>query len=211
MVGGKEKNMPAYNYEKNEEVMEKDNNKKNVTVEILKNDQDNSKIDERKILDSGNRTQFSSGAVRDIQGGKGAEWLLPLDVVNDVFFQGENYMLIYLQKFKETSDRDYLRLATLAASSLFQGTMDAIIEVSKHYEEGAKKYGPSNWKLGIDLHCYIDSALRHYFKHLRGDIDEPHDRAVVWNLMCALWTFDHKPELDDYTEKGANNHECHVK
>jgi len=49
----------------------------------------------------------------------------------------------------------------------------------------------------MPLHCYIDSAVRHFLKHLRGDTDEPHDRAFVWNLLCAVWTLKNKPELDD--------------
>ena len=72
-----------------------------------------------------------------------------------------------------------------------------LLEVSKHYEEGAKKYSARNWEKGIPLHCYIDSAVRHYLKFLRGDDDERHDRAFVWNLLGALWTQLHKPELID--------------
>ena len=72
-----------------------------------------------------------------------------------------------------------------------------LLEVSKHYEEGAKKYAERNWEKGISLHCYIDSGVRHYLKWLRGDKDEPHDRAFVWNMLGALWTQENKPELID--------------
>jgi hypothetical protein len=72
------------------------------------------------------------------------------------------------------------------------------LEVAKHFEEGAKKYGESNWQKGIPVHCYIDSAVRHYLKWLRGDKDEPHDRAFVWNLMCCIWEVDyHKTTVDE--------------
>jgi hypothetical protein len=27
-------------------------------------------------------------------------------------------------------------------------------------------------------------------KWRRGDKDEPHDRAFVWNLMCCIWEVD---------------------
>lgn len=40
---------------------------------------------ERKILDSGSRRQFDSGAVRDIAEGKGRCDLLPLDIIGDYF------------------------------------------------------------------------------------------------------------------------------
>jgi hypothetical protein len=32
---------------------------------------------------------------------------------------------------------------------------------------------------------------------LRGDEDEPHDRAFVWNLVGAIWTMENKPEFND--------------
>lgn len=38
-----------------------------------------------KILDSGNRTEFETGAVRDVQQGKGRFDLMPLDIMSKVF------------------------------------------------------------------------------------------------------------------------------
>lgn len=69
-----------------------------------------------------------------------------------------------------------------------------ILEVAKHFEEGAKKYGEHNWQKGIPVKCYIDSAIRHYLKWHRGDQDEPHDRAFVWNLLCCIWEVDYHNE-----------------
>ena len=66
-----------------------------------------------------------------------------------------------------------------------------LLEVAKHYEDGAAKYGPDNWKMGIPTWCYIDSAVRHYLKWLRGDKDEAHNKAFVWNLMCCVWEVDY--------------------
>lgn len=76
-----------------------------------------------------------------------------------------------------------------------------LLEVAKHFEDGAKKYGENNWQKGIPVKCYIDSAVRHYLKYLRGDTDEPHDRAFVWNILCCIWTCKHKPELNDYKKE----------
>ena len=73
------------------------------------------------IKDSGERKAFESGAVRDIQAGKGRMDLLPAC---------------------------------------------ALIRLSKHYEEGAKKYEERNWEKGIPIHSYIDSALRHLMNYL---------------------------------------------
>jgi hypothetical protein len=77
--------------------------------------------------------------------------------------------------------------------------------VSKHFEEGCKKYGERNWQKGIPTHCYIDSAVRHYLKWLRGDTDEPHDRAFAWNLLCCIWTCEHMPELNEYAKETGGN------
>lgn len=161
-----------------------------------------------EILDSGNRQQFYDAdgnpmAVRDIQEGKGRCDLLPLDVVawalgdrNDPdiildsieqFTDYGNCMPLYdaLEYFRNLQGVDY--------PSLF-------LEVAKHFEDGAKKYGERNWEKGIPVSRYIDSGVRHYLKHLRGDTDERHDRAFCWNMMCAIWTCKHKPELNDYAK-----------
>jgi hypothetical protein len=71
------------------------------------------------------------------------------------------------------------------------------LEVAKHYQDGAEKYVERNWEKGIPVHCFIDSAVRHYLKFLRGDSDESHDRAFVWNILGAIWTHRNKPELID--------------
>jgi len=104
------------------------------------------------ILDSGERTTFSTGANRDMHTGKGRMDLLP---------------------------------AT------------AIIELSKHCENGALKYGERNVDKGIPQHSFVDSGLRHLFKYLRGDTDENHLVAAAWNVMWALEQEVNKPELND--------------
>jgi len=91
------------------------------------------------IKDSGTRTEFGTGAVRDGQEGKGRMDLLPVR---------------------------------------------ALIEVAKVFEAGANKYASRNWEKGINLSRYMDSGLRHAFKWLRGDRDEPHLAMAIWNFMC---------------------------
>ena len=68
------------------------------------------------IKDSGDRTKFGTGAVRDMHAGKGRMDLLPLS---------------------------------------------ALIELSKHCEEGAANFGEHNVLKGIPLLSLCDSALRH--------------------------------------------------
>lgn len=161
-----------------------------------------------KILDSGNRRQFESGAVRDIQEGKGRCDLLPLDVVADIyeeFFPEEPELCrvsASINMFKETGDVTYLYHALDSfIEKPFGAWSNMFLEVAIHFEEGAKKYGENNWQKGIPVHCYIDSAVRHYLKFLRGDKDEPHDRAFCWNILCAIWTCKHKWGLNEYAVK----------
>lgn len=77
-----------------------------------------------------------------------------------------------------------------------------IMEVSKHCEEGAEKYGEHNVDKGIPLHSLCDSAARHLAKFICGEIDEDHLRAACWNLLWALQQRKTHPELDDlYSHK----------
>lgn len=93
------------------------------------------------IKDSGDRTEFESGAVRDMHEGKGRMDLLP---------------------------------------------WAAIMEVSKHCENGAKKYGEHNVDKGIPTSSLCDSAARHLAKYLDGWTDEPHLIAAAWNLLWCI-------------------------
>lgn len=160
----------------------------------------------KKILDSGDRTEFESGAVRDMREGKGRCDLLPLDVVCEQYSCPEVRSFINTMfKFQNTGDALYLKFAL--ATFMYSREWDIntmMLEVAKHFEEGAKKYGDNNWRKGIPVRFYIDSALRHYFKFLREDQDEPHDRAVCWNIMCAMWTCNNMPELNEYRKSDSD-------
>lgn len=149
------------------------------------------------IKDSGERREFETGAVRDIQEGKGRCDLMPLDVVAKLL---SNPTLAYIYRFQIFGDSRALHKA-LTSSGVYHNLHTMLLEVSKHFEEGAKKYGEHNWQKGIPTHCYVDSAVRHYLKYLRGDTDEPHDRAFVWNILCCIWTCENKPELNDYRKE----------
>jgi hypothetical protein len=155
------------------------------------------------IKDSGERREFETGAVRDIQEGKGRCDLLPLDVIADGLTDPRAYkfanVLLSIANFQVSGDHSFLWSAVVHfADQKHWDVSTMILEVSKHFEEGCKKYGENNWQKGIPTHCYIDSAVRHYLKWLRDDTDEPHDRAFCWNILCCIWTCIHKPELNDY-------------
>ena len=102
------------------------------------------------IKDSGNRREFSTGALRDMAEGKGRMDLLP---------------------------------------------WAAIMEISKHCENGAKKYGEHNVDKGIPTNSLCDSAARHLAKYLAGYTDEDHLLASAWNLLWAIEMRCKHPEL----------------
>ena len=83
-----------------------------------------------------------------------------------------------------------------------KGRMDllpwsAIIEVAKHCENGAKKYGEHNVDKGIPTHSLCDSAARHLAKYFEGWDDEPHLLAAAWNLLWAIQMGITHPEMVD--------------
>ena len=159
------------------------------------------------IKDSGTRIEFETGAVSDIHDGKGRCDLMPLDVAAEL--RGQILSNIY--DYQVSGDPKHLHIALQKfIDKYMKDVSTALLEVSIHFEEGAKKYGERNWQKGIPTHRHIDSAVRHYLKFMRGDKDEPHDRAFMWRLLCCIWTCIHKPELNDYRvdEKLTNEDSC---
>lgn len=130
---------------------------------------------------------------------------MPLDVVSEYLFDD---VIDSLAEFKSKGTTLYL----FGALNAFKACTDwdvftMMLEVAKHFAEGAKKYSENNWMLGIPVKNYLDSAVRHYLKYRRGDKDENHDRAFCWNIMCAIWTCRHMPELNEYRKEDQNaNH-----
>lgn len=147
------------------------------------------------IKDSGERRVFETGAVRDCAEGKGRCDLLPLAEVAGWM---KDPVLECVSGFIKTHDPVYLdgALCHLAAT-YFSCKADLVLEMAIHMGEGLKKYPARNWEKGISIHSFVDSGVRHYLKVLRGDDDENHLRACVWNLMCCIWTMHNKPEMDD--------------
>ena len=152
------------------------------------------------IKDSGERREFETGAVRDIQEGKGRCDLLPLMQVAELIASMTipDVIISDIAQYQRTKNAVYLLDAIKAFSAkLGWSTETAMLEVSKHFEAGCQKYGERNWEKGIPEHCYIDSCIRHYLKWRDGWTDEPHDRAVIWNLICLWWTHENITEVDD--------------
>ena len=90
-----------------------------------------------------------------------------------------------------------------------KGRMDllpwaAIMEVSKHCENGLEKYPEHSVDKGLPTSSFCDSAARHLAKYLDGWTDEPHLLAATWNLMWAVQMTIKHPELVD-TPWSADN------
>ena len=136
------------------------------------------------IKDSGTRREFETGAVRDCTEGKGRCDLMPLDVVAEV---ADDEILEDIASFVDTGDDMFLETALERFARVYDSIYDMMLDVSIHFEEGAKKYGEYNWQKGIPESSYIDSAVRHYLKFRAGMDDERHDRAFVWNILCLMW------------------------
>lgn len=151
------------------------------------------------LSDTGDRTDFGTGALRDMPEDKGRCDLLPLDIVAMLTDVDE---FREIRMFQETADTEYLVSAVKDFCKRENvSIVQAILEVSHHYEDGAKKYGPRNWEKGLPVWNFIDSGVRHLLKYIDGMSDEPHDRAFIWNMMGAIWTTINKPELCDYPLK----------
>ena len=151
------------------------------------------------IKDSGERRKFESGAVRDISEGKGRFDLLPLDVIGKA---NQDNRLTNISDYQRTNDETYLYAAMSAINYRMDYTL--IERIAKHFENGAKKYDENNWRKGLPCKCYVDSAVRHYFKWVLGEIDEDHEAAFYWNIICCIWTHENIPEMQSYKRGEIN-------
>ena len=105
-----------------------------------------------EIKDSGERTTFETGAVRDMHEGKGDMVSIP---------------------------------------------WESILRLSRHYEAGAKKYKRWNYRQGIPVSSFIDSAGRHLAKYQCGLDDEDHLAAAAFNVLGAMLMENTMPEMND--------------
>lgn len=153
-----------------------------------------------ELKDSGERRLFESGAMRDISEGRGRCDLLPLDTIVYIMDPPDSTRIVMesIDNFLKSGDVAHLREAILEFCDHNEWDLPTmLLELSIHYEDGARKYSANNWKKGWEVHWYIDSGVRHYLKWLRGDKDEPHHRAFIWNLVCAIWVMQNRPEFND--------------
>jgi len=160
------------------------------------------------LVDSGARMLSPSGAVRDLADGKGRCDLLPFDVLAMYFANedGLNKIFLGIHNYIYSGDtNEIIKALKVFSAKYYPDDATMFLEASKHYEDGAKKYSERNWEQGLPLHWYINSGGRHYLKVLRGDTDEPHDRAFVWNMLGAIRTQSSNPDMVDlpFSNDGA--------
>jgi hypothetical protein len=62
----------------------------------------------------------------------------------------------------------------------------ALTRVAELYARGAIKYGDRNWEKGMPASRFYSSALRHLFQHGRGEVDEDHLAAVIFNCLAIM-------------------------
>lgn len=128
------------------------------------------------IKDSGDRTAFESGAVRDLQNNKNEDRLVPYYLlVDDKTMVGRTLFEINLNEDFESIN--------ILITLLKLETPDLVERLAKHYTEGANKYDEYNWCKGIPLKSYKNSAARHYYAWKIGKTDEDHLAALLWNII----------------------------
>ena len=115
---------------------------------------------DQTLKDSGDRTEFPTGAVRDMHTGKGRMDLLP---------------------------------------------WSAIVELSKHCEKGALKYGERNIDKGVPMHSLLDSAFRHLAMYMEGKKDEPHLVSALWNIAWAVQFEKEMPDIQDIPSRNKKS------
>lgn len=82
---------------------------------------------------------------------------------------------------------------------------ESILRLSRHYEAGAKKYERWNFRKGIPVSSFIDSAMRHLAKYQCGEDDEDHLSAAAFNVLGAMLMENTMPEMQDLPlRKGKN-------
>ena len=111
------------------------------------------------VKDSGKRQEFETGSKRDTRDGKGRYDLIP------------GYAI------RKVAGNAFHKLSPIAVQRL-----------ARHYENGGKKYGDWNWTKGQPLSRYLDSAIRHMFKVVDGQLDEDHQAAAAWNMLGYIET-----------------------
>jgi hypothetical protein len=116
--------------------------------------------------------------------------LMPLEVVCHILNPRGNLDKVVrdIANFMKYNETGYLYSAIESFQSMAyrNSCYTMLLDVSKYFEEYK-----NDWQKGTPVNQYINAAIQHYLKWFRGDTDEAHDRAFVYNLMCCIWEADY--------------------
>lgn len=142
--------------------------------------------------DSGERTQFASGMMRDTATGKSRP---------DLAFDGPLVWTLW----DGTSDESLMRCAQMFFEESSEVNAAAVVHQLVHREgglrvlvgrytalmmRGAVKYAEQNWMLAegtSELQRFRISFCRHLEQYIFGDVDEDHAAAVMFNMNGYLY------------------------
>lgn len=153
-----------------------------------------------KVVDTGDRQEFKTGSMRDTAAGKGTPHLIAGEIMSQII-PSHQHQLTRIEKLLFSYNTaledgeglnniiDSAKIALLYLITLENGSYyNAMRRFSQHYENGAKKYAPNNWRKGQPMSRYYDSAMRHLWLLIDDNKDEDHASALLWNLTCIIQT-----------------------
>lgn len=73
----------------------------------------------------------------------------------------------------------------------------ALNRLAKHFQKSLENHPAYNWQRGIPMSSFMDSAIRHLFMYMDGAMDEDHLCSAAWNILCAMWTEEKLPKMQD--------------
>lgn len=72
---------------------------------------------------------------------------------------------------------------------------ELLTRLAEHYTKSLEKYPEDNWKKATkeeSRKIFIPSAWRHFISWTRGDKDEDHGIALIWNIISYIWINEYK-------------------
>lgn len=161
-------------------------------------------MDDYEIKMEGEFHTFEGGAIRYTKTGKGRPDLIPTKTMMDFLAHVDNdirrcakhnsdmlsvfgamYVCSYFNAVMQLTMRFYNIENDVEKSVAYM-----LLELSKHFEKGAEKYGEHNCEKGIPLESFVQSGMRHTLQAFAGNDDENHPIAAIWNFFMAAYTYD---------------------
>ncbi len=156
-----------------------------------------------------------------------------LDIDDDLYnldpilgkYKGTGPSHLYLNNWKDSTQKDYMEVKkdAIIEPKLGGGKKndtgkpmfsclppDALMELGKVAELGARKYGLHNYRHGIKVSRILDAAFRHLIAAVGREDHDPvdgnnHLASAAWNMLSALQMIKDHPELDDrYTKENKS-------